>query len=168
MERKRRRLEERNWSKRELFIAKLKESMQPLRRQPKWTSFQLDIEEDALMEWSKLFNQHCSFKFDEEFPLKDKFTQKITIWKIIYDELKDDCVLKSEDCVRSFGRQSCKILISTAHLFEVSLHGMRTYEFLSHDNFGKQVIQDSVNFFDHFYLTVKFQSYFIANEFNKT
>jgi len=77
-------------------------------------------------------------------------------------------LITKDDCKRSFGQQSCIVLLQQMKdqelFFEVSLHGKRIYEFQSSDPFGKMPLLDSVQHYDLFSIVVKFRGMYVAND----
>jgi hypothetical protein len=157
--------------KKDLFICKLKESLKATRRQPKQSTFDIDIltKSDA-EDWSFFFGKKFSSPFDDDFEVHN-LCQKKVIWRqkfFKYEEVQHLFPINVFE--RKVGQQGCFILFNqttTQEPFEVALHGTRVYEFESEDAWGTKPILSSILFYERFFLCVKYRAIFMNNEIAK-
>jgi len=141
VEKKRKRNEEwKDTSKGRLFIGKIKDCLKMRIRQPKWSSFEIPIERDALDDWSLAFDQNTKITFSPNFCPPD-MTQNIVVWRIRYNNWSEIPLFGPRECKRCLGKHFCALLLnqttSSDHYLEVSILRKQIWEYESSNVFGK-------------------------------
>jgi hypothetical protein len=171
-------------SGRRLVVAKLKETMSPKVRYPKYTTFDVDVLDwESVIWWSEAFGKSREVESGPGFvavstPKSEfeamKHTEKMVYWRVGYQKYAEfEHLFTKEDCCRNVGKQCTFILFNQTtekdklQPFEITLIGKRLYEYETSDSYGLDVIPSSITIQERYYLTFKYRLFFTKTEIKK-